>query len=100
MSRRMRQRITTACEFASRRALPAAAAENSLPPAQTGYYGRIDESGRIRTTKVHVHIAGESKPACGVHLHPQMAFHFCSSGLTTYVECERCQHVASLLTAA
>jgi hypothetical protein len=70
-----------------------------LSLAQTGYYGRFDAEGRVRTTKIHVHIAGENGPACGSVLHPLAAFHFCASGAHTYVDCEHCQQVVERLSA-
>jgi hypothetical protein len=103
---RIHPRVAAASLFVGRHPLPAIEAEgvrvapSLLPLAQTGYYGRIDDEGRIRTTKVHVHLAGEAKPACGSRLHSQMAFHFCASGARTYVDCERCERVVDILTAA
>lgn len=98
-------RIQAASEFAHTHTRQAVGRSNTrvaphpLALAQTGYYGRIDEDGRIRTTKIHVHIAGEHGPACGARLHPLMAFHFCSSGARSYVDCERCERTVELLSA-
>lgn len=66
--------------------------------AQTGYYGRYDAAGRMRVTKTHVRLAGESGPLCGSRLHPDMTFHFCAARVERrYVECESCLAAADRL---
>jgi hypothetical protein len=71
------------------------------PVMQTGYYGRIDEQGRTRTSKTHVRFVGEDGPLCKANLHPDMAFHWCANRAEmTFVECDSCkQYLAKAIRA-